>query len=164
MIHNTISGGKTAANSYYTTGLIINQNADADVINNIIAGGGGSQGSYASMIDLNLLDVTTVNFYGNDIWDAADCVMYYKAGPSWTCLTVIGDVNALTWAGDNVSADPVFAGDGFHLTAGSTSVIDMGVDFSTYYSGDLADMDYDGEDRPSGTDPDIGADEYYATK
>jgi hypothetical protein len=51
-----------------------------------------------------------------------------------------------------VSGDPKLAGD-FHLTAGSVA-IDAGLDIGVL-------VDLDGEARPNGSLPDIGADEFY---
>jgi hypothetical protein len=50
-----------------------------------------------------------------------------------------------------ITGDPAFAPDGYHLTAGSAA-IDQGVDAGVT-------TDIDGEHRPQGPAPDLGADE-----
>jgi hypothetical protein len=162
IIHNTIDGGGTAsADSSY--GVYFYYDTNIDLINNIIGGGDSTTYSSAILANMNPIYSPVVNIYGNDLWNTVDCLVNYN-DLGWNCLTILADVNALGWAGDNVSADPSFDVDGFHLTSGSTAVIDMGVAISPWYAGSLTDTDYDGEDRPNGSDPDIGADEYYAPK
>jgi parallel beta-helix repeat protein len=52
-----------------------------------------------------------------------------------------------------ITADPAFAADGYHLSAGSAA-IDAGVD-----AGVTIDIDGDSRPAPAGTHPDLGADE-----
>jgi PKD repeat protein len=51
------------------------------------------------------------------------------------------------------TGDPTFASDGYHLTAGSVAIDRMSTGL---------DVDIDGESRPSGSQYDLGADEYIA--
>ncbi len=55
---------------------------------------------------------------------------------------------------NEIIGDPAFAADGYHLTAGSAA-IDKGIDAGVT-------TDIDGQARPNGSAPDLGADEFYA--
>ena len=85
---------------------------------------------------------------------------------NYDCLNDWTAVEACGWWGcsevsDNVSVDPDFDADGYHLKS-TSQCKDGGLDPASWYSEGLADLDIDGERRPSGTGWDIGADEYTA--
>jgi hypothetical protein len=71
-----------------------------------------------------------------------------------TPITISRAAPAIVMMQNQYEGDPVFASDGYHLTAGSAA-IDRGVD-----TGVLTDID--GQPRPQGVAPDLGADEYVA--
>ncbi|MCZ7585384.1 MAG: hypothetical protein M5R36_19740 [Deltaproteobacteria bacterium] len=114
----------------------------------------------------------------SDVWGAA-LTCYYDMILDFgipMCLRQPGQLNrppvVWTQAFDNISADPLLAGDGIHLLDGS-SCIDAGFDLMTYpdlwlpwsqiYGIDLAQLisqDIDGDPRPQDWGWDIGPDEW----
>ena len=71
-----------------------------------------------------------------------------------------GDIIKVATGGDGfitvtreITGDPAFAPDGYHLTAGSAA-IDQGIDAGVT-------TDIDNQPRPQGIAPDLGADEYW---
>ncbi|MCA9720581.1 MAG: hypothetical protein KC468_38315, partial [Myxococcales bacterium] len=86
----------------------------------------------------------------NDLTD--DGVLYrHWDGGSTSLLATIGEVNALSFASNNIDDDPELDGS-FHLSNAS-ACIDAGTDF------EAPDLDLDNQPRPQGQGVDIGADE-----
>lgn len=70
-----------------------------------------------------------------------------------TPITISQSPTATVAVQNQLTGDPAFAPDGYHLTAGSAAV-DKGVD-----AGVTTDIDGDPRPAPAGTHPDLGADE-----
>ena len=70
-----------------------------------------------------------------------------------TPITVSKSVTAVVTVNNQFAGNPVFAADGYHLTAGSAA-IDNGIDAGVT-------VDIDGESRPAGAGYDLGADELW---
>jgi hypothetical protein len=150
VVNNLIDGGTGTTTS---TGVFMSETHDnLALVNNIIDGGTGTT-SYG----LRAINVSAL--LNNDIYGASvDCLVY--ANNSSSCLTDIADVNLCGWSGcgsasDNKSVNPLFDGDGMHLT-GPSECIGAGTDPSAYYADPIVDID--GQARPI-NDWDIGVDE-----
>ncbi|MCZ7586432.1 MAG: hypothetical protein M5R36_25605 [Deltaproteobacteria bacterium] len=134
------------------------QPAEAWMINNVIAATAPDSAGPTILSGLQ----NRLTLFGNDLY-----------GPSgfhllWDGAQNIDDpsaINACQWNGcvdasDNISARPDFtAPDDFHLSADSACV-DAGVDPSPWDLEGRSDFDLDGDARPFGAAPDIGADEW----
>jgi Putative metal-binding motif len=168
LANNTIDGGSGSGSNYGVFNV-----GTATLVNNTIDGGSGSysKGLYNAYGTATLANNTidgvviadgTATLVNNDIWGAdMDCMIYYSS----VCeAETIAEVNACAWIGcteasGNISADPLFDVDGYHLTA-SSPCKDTGIDPVTWYTGILADYDFDGDARPYGAGWDIGVDEW----
>ena len=83
---------------------------------------------------------------GNTV--TVDAVLWYD-----TPITVSAALGSSATVNNEFTGDPIFATDGYHLTAGSAA-IDNGVDAGVT-------VDIDGELRPASAGFDLGADEYW---
>ncbi len=162
MVNNVVklySNGEAA-------GARIDDPAEAVFINNVIDSGydnynyGDPEPTYGFRV------TGSVSLINNNITSAGDHCMLSRSGGVQCAPT---DVNACDWTGcaeasGNMDTDPQFAGTqwssrNFHLLA-TSPMIDAGVDPVSWYSGDLADYDMDGEQRPLDSGWDIGPDEF----
>ncbi len=159
LANNVINGG-----SGNSSCGVFNGESTMTLANNTIDGGSGSN------ISRGVYNVkSTATLVNNDIWGAdMDCMVWYHDSYSGTneCVAnTIGDVNACTWTGcaeasGNISDDPLFDVDAYHLTA-SSPCKDTGIDpVPDYISAGFVDFDFDGDPRPYGAGWDIGADEW----
>ena len=154
LINNVIADNATLAST--GSGLAI-RGASPQLVHNTIAGNGGTQGygvDVGSYLSTDSAPVLTNTILTGHHWGVS--VSYGNAasleGTLWD--------NTYNWHGPgtivtgthNLWGDPRFAEDGFHLLNISPA-IDQGVntDITT---------DLDGESRPQGTGPDLGADEF----
>jgi len=141
--------------------------AEVTLINNILYSGPFAA-SYAAVeveVDESALQPSVV-LYNNDVWGlylqhlvAARYVteFYYSDD--------LPNLNGCVWFGcteavNNLSADPQLGSDNAHI-ASTSPCVEGGVNPATWYNGNLADEDVDGQARPSG-EWDIGVDEVYA--
>jgi len=167
LIDNTINGGAPTGengNSHgaYNSGDDCEGTAILILVNNAINGGSGSYDNYGVYNDDGTL--TLVN---NDIWGAdMDCMVWYYDADTNECeANTITSVNACAWTGcteasGNISDDPLFDVDGYHLTD-SSPCINTGIDPVPDYIGPgLVDFDFEGDARPYGAGWDIGMDEW----
>ncbi len=155
LVNNTLVTGYCSK----TIGLDLG-NASVIAVNNIIHPGSANTQSVGLSLSGSLLSLIN-----NDIWSAG---IDYILDSDGTLLTDINDVNGCTaWASNcgaaenNISSDPIFvdpALDDYHISPGAC--VDTGVDPTTWYSGDLAGQDFEGDPRPSGAGWDMGMDEY----
>ena len=161
LVNNTLIGGD-AQNAF---GLDI-QNSNVIAINNIIDPGSGTTSCTGVRITTSPTAVSLIN---NDIWGAdMTLLMLSDAAP----LTEIDDVNdCANWAGNcaqtagNISNNPGFVNPGaadYHIN--DASCVDAGADPATWYTGTLADTDFEGDARPTGAGWDIGMDEYTSAR
>jgi len=117
--------------------------------NNIVIGSsaGTSFGYYEA--DMDSSRTCRPVLIENNVFNVDHVVRYWGSPESF--LTSVTDVNAETWAADNLDIDPMLDAD-HRLMAGS-GCIDAGS------SVDAPSNDRDGDPRPSGSGYDIGADE-----
>ncbi|HPQ71565.1 MAG TPA: choice-of-anchor Q domain-containing protein [bacterium] len=162
IVNNSIFGGSGGRSRAISEAVLFYGPEDTiHLVNNIIDAGGGSSSSTCLVLDYDAVDHRQATLINNDFYDPdGDCLVMDHD----VCLDDIAEVNACEFAGcveasGNISAEPQWvSADDFHLTAGSLC-IDAGIDPAPWYDGDLADYDFDGDPRPSGSGWDIGADE-----
>ncbi len=157
LTNNVINGGSGGGDSsgVFTTNLF-GRPGIVVLTNNIISGGSGSGNSYG----INNFGVVTLA--NNDIWGAdMDCMIFHSGGEANTIV----EVNACAWTGcaeasGNISDDPLFDVDGYHLTD-SSPCINTGIDpVPDYIGAGFVDLDFEGDARPYGAGWDIGVDEW----
>jgi hypothetical protein len=127
------------------------------LVNNIIRGGTGLQlGTVKGNVD-----VTAIH---NDFWLSAIQPIFVDTDQPQ--VLTVQDMNACTWiycveAFGNIIGDPKLAGNEDPHLQTLSPCIDAGIDPTPWYAGTLADFDFDidGDARPRGLAPDIGADE-----
>jgi fibronectin-binding autotransporter adhesin len=155
--------------------------AQVELVNNVITDnrinspdGDGSGVWIASYSNVHLVHTTIARNTGGDgsgIWESGSTVALTNTVivSQTVGITATSDSNAalngVLWFDNGantggpgtiavtheITGDPAFAPDGYHLTAGSAA-IDQGVDAGVT-------TDIDGEHRPQGPAPDLGADE-----
>jgi hypothetical protein len=121
---------------------------------------GGGSGVYVTWADYEhtcstvALDNTILVSHSVGI-SVTDCNTVTVNGILWhnTPVAVSQSPLATVAVQNQLTGDPAFAADGYHLTAGSAA-IDKGVD-----AGVATDIDGDSRPAPAGTRPDLGADE-----
>ncbi len=182
----TLNGNVIRGNTASRTGGGVSlEYSNATLINNVIASDqAGINGSvvYVSASSPNFIHATVSPNTGGDgvgIYVTNDATSYsvvaltniivvsHTVGISVTANNTV-TVNGVLWYGNTIAntggtgaisvtnantGDPAFAADGYHLTVGSAA-IDRGV--STSVTDDI-----DGQTRPYGAMPDLGADEYW---
>jgi hypothetical protein len=150
--NNTINGGNGTLNNH-SYGICV-RNSEPVIENNIIFCFGNSDG-----YGIYEYDSEPSSANNNDLYNCSVALYHQYNGGSPNELTAIADINALSYADSNVSADPQFsnpANNDFHLT-GSTpsSVTDgglNGIDQSWAYFPENASgnpVDKDGIKRPA---------------
>lgn len=144
--------------SLYGSGLWIRRSVGARLLHTTIADNGGGAGSgvyitnHSEAYSTVMMTNTIISRHGLGIvvtggnTATLDATLWYANTGGNT-----GGDGTITTYRDH-SDDPAFAADGYHLTAGSAA-IDKGV------STDVT-TDIDGDERPTGDDPDLGADEF----
>jgi len=159
LVNNVIADNPSGEGGY---GVVV-MGGSSQLIHNTIArnGSGNSVGVYVSQYQLwPMVNYATVAL-SNTI------IVSQSAGISVTTGNTL-TLNGVLWFGTPITisqaatttvtvqnqyeGDPVFAADGYHLTAGSAA-IDRGVDAGVA-------TDIDGNARPTGPAPDLGAVEY----
>ncbi len=181
LINNILNGGSGGDYSY---GMYNDGGGTATLVNNTIDGGSGSYSHGVLSFHMTTLANNTINsgsgssysfgiynynvtvaLVNNDLWGAdMDCKIYSNQTDECEANTVAA-VNACAWTGcteasGNISDDPLFAVDGYHLTD-SSPCINTGIDpVPGYISAGFADFDFDGDARPYDAGWDIGADEW----
>ena len=135
------------------------------MVNNIIDGT-STTNCYGLEVDGTDLDLS-IELISNDFFlsgTTETCLI--KNDENGNCLNDLPTVETCGWwgcqeASDNMSVDPDFDTDGYHLKS-TSQCKDGGLDPASWYSEGLADLDMDAERRPAGSSWDIGADEYTA--
>ena len=150
--NNVVSNNEAV---YFGSGLYF-EAAIAKLRNNTLVGNGGPAGtgitahrdyygtkSIVEMTNTIVASHTLGVQVDTDCRADLDATLWYGNANNW-----VGDVTAL----NSRYGDPALARDGYHLTPGSAA-IDQGVPVAVA-------TDIDGEQRPQGGAPDIGADEF----
>ena len=155
LINNTIHGGGSPDLNGISAGIMCNtaQGAQATfgrVRNNVVIGGEGLTRFGVFERDQGGKTCHPDDFDNNDLSDV-DVLYRHWDGGSTSLLATIGEVNALSFASNNIDDDPELDGS-FHLSNAS-ACIDAGTDF------EAPDLDLDNQPRPQGQGVDIGADE-----
>jgi hypothetical protein len=162
LVNNTIVGGTLATTTW---GLDIHS-SEVAVVNNIIDPGEATGNSFGIRITTSPVGVALI---GNDIWGQDMDLLCESDGAPLFSAVELNDcafwpTNCAETSG-NISADPEFAnaasGD-YHLTG--NACVDTGSDPAGWYTGGLADSDFEGDPRPSGSGWDIGMDEQVPAK
>ncbi|MBI4950598.1 MAG: hypothetical protein HY908_01060 [Myxococcales bacterium] len=157
---NTLAGGGALANGSASAAIVFKtwkagQNVVVGRVRNNVLVGGDGQNSFAGYEDVGVSGSSCQPqfFENNDLFDAA-ALYYLWNGTVGSLLTSIGNVNgSVNGAAGNLNVDPALDATG-HLTPGSPC-IDAGV----LTPGETPTTDVDGDARPAGAGPDIGADE-----
>ncbi|MBP7585806.1 MAG: right-handed parallel beta-helix repeat-containing protein [Spirochaetes bacterium] len=143
--NNTIRLGTIADSSNAQSGsfgIFDNDNVTKPVIENNIIFAGNEAKSYG-MYNASST-ASPASFDNNDIFACETLYAIQQTLPTITKYTSIDDVNALAYADNNVSADPVFAdqpGGDWRLTASTpSSVYDGGADLSAVFTADMDDV------------------------
>ncbi|MBZ0270389.1 hypothetical protein K8I61_00010 [bacterium] len=160
-VNNVIADPNVAAGGGTSSRGVLVAAAEVALVNNFIDAGHGdpAQGIYANT-------GSAITLKNNDIWSSAiDCLVQPDGG---LCVNLLATMHLCLWAGcdsasGNISENPLFLGiTNFHVQAASP-LIDAGIDPVTWYDGDLADKDFEGDPRPQNGDWDIGVDERSTT-
>ncbi|MBZ0273629.1 hypothetical protein K8I61_16445, partial [bacterium] len=160
-VNNVIFDTQVVAGGATTSRGVAVFQADATLVNNFIHSGTGSnaQGVFAN----TGAGITLIN---NDIWGASmDCMVQPVIG---VCVDSLVALHLCLWTGcddasGNITENPIFVGvNDFHVNP-SSPLIDAGIDPATWYGGDLADLDFEGDPRPQDAGWDIGVDERSTT-
>ncbi len=157
LINNVIANNATSAST--GSGLAI-RGASPQLVHNTIADNGGTQGygvSVGSYLSTDSSPVLTNTILTGHNWGVS-----VSTGNTASLEGTLWE-NTYDWHGTgtvltgthNLWGDPRFAGDGYHLLSNSPA-IDQGIDAGI--SNDL-----EGDARPYGTGPDLGADEFTGT-
>jgi len=138
------------------SGIHVQGSAPRLVHTTIARNGGGGGGLYAVTSTLGL--VSDVIMTNTIIYSHTEGIIA-ESGNTVTLHATLWHANDTGWIGAGAishtrdySGDPAFDADGYHLT-GASAAIDKGV-------GAGATADIDGDTRPAGISPDLGADEF----
>jgi fibronectin-binding autotransporter adhesin len=152
LVNNVITDNRVNSPDGRGSGMVIAASSNGYLLHTTIARNTGGDGSgiciaYNSTTALTntILVSQTVGITataGNTV--TVNGVLWYGNGANTAGAGAIAVTHSIT-------DDPAFAPDGYHLTAGSAA-IDAGVDAGVT-------TDIDGEHRPQGSAPDLGADE-----
>ena len=163
LVNNLIAGNVLEDNEHGHGAAIANFGGSLKLIHNTIArntGGDGSGIENWSGLDvapftatINLTNTIIVSQAIGIIVDDVSTVMIDSILWHNVPITVSQSPTAVVSVKNEYSGDPLFAADGYHITAGSAA-IDMGIDAGVT-------VDIDGEPRPSAAGYDLGADELW---
>ena len=160
IVNNTIIGGNA---DYDNINVIVTDTAV--LVNNILY-----NSSAENNISIGIKTGGSVTAINNDVWSTNDLCVVYDDTETDCIADNLSDLNGCAWSGcesasDNITDDPSFMDPGinYHIPQ-TSSCVDAGIDPATWYSGDLADLDMDGNTRPYGSGWDIGAYEWTPIK
>ena len=156
LINNVIANNTTSAT--YSSGIYVYDGSHPRLTHTTIANNGGPQ-SYG--LSLKMISDPCSAVLTNTILTGHTTGIYVQALSSATLEGTLWQ-NGTDWDGygeivtgtHNYWGDPRFGADGYHLTAGSAA-IDRGINAGVT-------IDIDGEPRPQGAAPDLGADECWS--
>jgi parallel beta-helix repeat protein len=156
LINNVIANNTTSA--YYSSGIYVYDGSHPRLTHTTIANNGGPQ-SYglslerwtdpcSAVLTNTILTGHTTGIYVEALSSATLEGTLWQNGTDWDGYGEIVTGTHNTWG------DPRFGPDGYHLMAGSAA-IDRGINAGVT-------IDIDGEPRPQGSAPDLGADECWS--
>ncbi|MCC6522788.1 MAG: putative metal-binding motif-containing protein [Polyangiaceae bacterium] len=157
---NTLAGGGALSNNSLSAAIVFKTwKAGQNVVvgrvrNNVLVGGSGFT-SFGGYEDVGVAGSSSRPqfFQNNDLFDAT-ALYYLWNGATASSLATLAAVNTtVNGASGNVDFDPALDATG-HLTSGSPCI-----DAGTLTGGETPATDIDGDPRPAGALPDIGADE-----
>ncbi len=162
LINNIIDSGSGSGSAK----TIEVYDSDLEAVNNILTN--RSSAAESSIIVSNISEMPgKIKLVTNLFYASSSGTCWVQDAMSTNCnVNSITNVNSncgnissmeCTVTTGNISGDPGLTSD-YHISSGSICK-DAGTDPSSYYSGSLADTDFEGDPRPSGSGWDIGVDE-----